>query len=309
MPAGLSYGQTDTKTIDGRNKETGNVADGIRLTEINDTNADAFMPFVPESMKQLYGKPTCLFIGVVDGHLRASGILVASHVGHWEILWVYVAEQCRRRGMASTLLRGLSEHYLNAGKEVIQAFITGVMDFPSLLALFRKNGYSIEEEGGLAYFETELERVKFEGFGMRKSRFVVPFRELTLEQLRVLSKRTEAWKGMRRIPLPILLADYDPCSHVGMDGGNAVGACLVTKNGRGLEFRFMRMDKGRNEMLLEILLATIKAMKSSYPRTVRIGALALSGTSGRLCRKLSEGVDEYAAYRAVYGRGDFDVPA
>ena len=278
-------------------------ADGIRLTDISDTNAAAFLPFVPESLQRLCGKASCRQIGVMDGDGLASGILVASYVKHWEIRWIYVAEECRRRGMGLALLNGLSHYYSRSKSGETSAYVTEVMDHKALVPLFRKAGYSIEEGWGGAYFETELENVDSAAFGGQSPRHAIAFGSMTSEQLRGLNRWLSAREGKKQVPLPLETEEYEPYSHIGWEGGRAAGACLVRKNARGLQVVLLHVEKGRTDILAGTISGTLKEMKEACPGTMRIGALAVNDISRKLCRKLAGEAEEYGAYKAVLHLG------
>ena len=273
---------------------------GIRITDIVDTNINAFLPFVPDSMRRLYGKPSCLFIGAVDGEGFASGVLVAAYMRRWEVLWIYVAEECRRAGMASALLGGLLNHYSSRKSGEITACITEVMDHRALIPLFKKAGYFIEEMGDGAYFETGIGKVDCTAFGETNHRYAEPFGAMTLGRMGKLNRWLAAQEGSGQIPLPVQGGEYESYSHTGWDRGRAVGACLVRKNARGLQVSLPHVEKGRVDVLMEILSETLRGAKAAHPGTMRIGALALNDVSARLCRKLASGAEEYKACRAVW---------
>ena len=270
----------------------------FRLTDIDDRNISYFLPFVPEDMRPLYGKASCLFIGAVDGDGLASGVLVAAYVRRWEVLWLYVAEPCRRQGAATLLLEGLASYYGGGTVGGIHAYVTGVMRHEAVIPLFRKAGFSVGGMDGGAYFESKLAGVSGIGFPSGKPRYAAPIASLTAGQLSKLGKKLALWDAPAQIPLPIGESDFAPCSSVGIDRGEAVGACLVQRKAGGLRVCYLHVENGRRDVLTGILAATLQAMKETSPETTRVSALAMDGVSARICRKLAGEAIEYKAFRA-----------
>ena len=273
----------------------------VRLTDIDDGNVGFFWPFVPEGMRRLYGKPSCLFIGAVDGKSFASGVLIAFYVRHWEILWIYVAEGCRRRGMAAAMLNGLAEHYLDRERGAILAYFTEDMDRGALIPLFRKAGYRAGEVEGGGYFETEIGKVGGCGSGPRKLGHAVPIRRLTKDQMRKLGGKLMSWRACRQIPLPLEEDECEACSHAAVSGGEITGACLVTRDNGRMRISLLHAEGGRPEVLMETLMATVRKMKEDCPERMRVGALALNGSAASLCRRLAGDVEQSKAYKAAFG--------
>ncbi|MBQ9437358.1 MAG: GNAT family N-acetyltransferase, partial [Lachnospiraceae bacterium] len=232
----------------------------------------------------------------------ASGILVAVRVNHWEIIWIYVAEECRRKGVASALLHGFSEYYFNGRNGRARAYVTEAMDYRRLIPLLQKAGYSIGEMDGGAYFETELESINDGILAKGKRKCAVPIRSLAKEELKTLGKHISLRKSGREIPLPVAAEDYEPCSHIGLDKEGVIGACLVRKNARGLQISLLYAEKGRKNALFEILSAALAGMKGEYPGWMRVGTLATDAIGSQICRKLAQEPDEYRAYKAELGK-------
>lgn len=85
-------------------------------------------------------KPNCYFVGAYLGNkLVGCGALKMVDGIYAEIKRMYVAEECRQRGIGQRILDQLEKHGVNHGVRIIR-LETGRRQ-PEALALYRGNGY------------------------------------------------------------------------------------------------------------------------------------------------------------------------
>lgn len=240
--------------------------------------AGLYEDWLPESL----GGDT-LVLGAVDDAAEppcAAGLLQA-RVTDTELLieWLYVAPDCRRKGVASALLDRLLDAASREGTLTgIVAVLSQAQD--ELLAFFDDFGFGMVFREGCGEFRAQLGDLSPVPQRAVADLRVMPFHALGAGALRAFNAALVQGKAAHcGVPLPLRAEQFDPQSTVCCQGDTVCCLLLVRVRDGRVEVPWLYATPGRESALPLVFNCTLEALQQALPADTPLvfGTLARPG--------------------------------
>lgn len=258
---------------------------------VDKDNAADFATCIPE---RFLNKEGILCLGAVDDDSRAAGGIACMADGRdFVLLWIYVIQEARRKGIASGLLRFLLQQMMFT-PEMRRVTVSFEKDEISneLTEILNKFDFSIsEEEIGVYDVSYRMVSMPAQAEKVLDAPGIMDIGNVPKYFLNQIDRLIEERSIAVAVDIPIDWKSYDQeLSMVKITDNEVAGFMLVSNENDEIEISYALVFPGRSITFLELLLQFVERFKEKYgdEKTVRI--VAITDTVDGIIRKLVPGV-------------------
>lgn len=208
------------------------------ITGIDETNYEYYMPFMPDTLSQwIEDGEDILIFGIESFDMAAGAIVIRMVFPEAQLLWLYVDERLRGRGIGSDALIRIMEIMKDGYDMRLLSVDLYAGTDKQLASLFDVYPVTKEELFQSSYETTLgwlLSSPKLNG----KSKNSISLLELDNKGLRLLNDNLIKRK-LDLVRMPIVPGDYMSQSAVYMEGEQAKGVFLLKKDGEVVEISLL----------------------------------------------------------------------
>jgi len=265
-------------------------------TRVDKTNLEFFKSYIPPGIYSKLSRQNVLAIGAVEDTTAIGVMVVEIKDKAVMILWVFVADDYRRRGVASMLFVELENAAIADNLTEIRTAFSEEDNAEIMTALLEKHEYICAPIPSSGIYTIKLADVKWSVLEKaRTNEQLMTWADVPNVLLRVYGSKLAKEKEIT-VDLPLIKDDYLPYSMAAVQSGEITGVCLYKPvSDTRAELNFLR---GNTASLGVMLRSSLEAIKAEYPVDVRISMSGADGSGLKLLRGL---VGEVETSGAVVG--------
>jgi len=230
-----------------------------------------------KTFKGMYNEPlfvqsneNVFALGIVEDG-KPAGILVSYvFLDEIAIQWMYVAEEFRRKGIASKLVQAII--FTAKKSNVSDIYMTFIKDELAVEAILKKNGFTVHKNPNWMSFEATIADLKTVSEEDVRPVTLSSFMTVGMAAVEEFNKYISKSASKIGVPLSVDPRDYSPFSCCSLVDGKIDSLLLVDTNEKGdlVEMPWIYLGKNASDEAPAMYNATINALKATYEPETRL---------------------------------------